>query len=433
MKVVSFPMAVVSTSFNSMNKFSPLICLLSILLTTCAESVFIPLAEKEPPVQKQCSSGERRRCYAGPSSTRGIGICKSGYQICNERGGWGTCKGQQKPKLESCVDQVDNNCNGFVNEGCCERWSRFKILPSPRQVNQVTFGPGGGILVAAASGFVIWNITKDFSFPLKSHHNGLSLFIPGGEVSFTADGKLLLLWRNIKNHEEMYLWNWKEEKVVKTVRLQKYVTAGVSALSPTGTKIVLSNDYDTLILDVNTGKVQYKFPGSRANTDIEFSPDESLLALSSFYENDSAVPALQTVLVWSLFSKKLLYSLSGYTNTVKSIAFHPGGRHLVGMSSSEIKLWGLRPKKLLYTIQVQAQQENLLHLGMNKTGTTMATTSGGAEGKVKLWDVATGRHLQTIETPIKGSINSVSFHPDGTLLAFVHNNMKEIRIWRCDK
>jgi uncharacterized protein (TIGR03382 family) len=71
------------------------------------------------PEGDQCVAGETRQCYTGRDNTRGRGICGLGTEEC-ENGRWtGTCKNQTLPDSEeTCGDGKDNDCNGFVDEGC---------------------------------------------------------------------------------------------------------------------------------------------------------------------------------------------------------------------------------------------------------------------------------------------------------------------------
>ena len=66
----------------------------------------------------QIDEGLSRDCYTGPPNTNGIGSCKGGTQTCNA-GEWGSCNGEVKPtNQEVCNNQLDDNCDGNVDEGC---------------------------------------------------------------------------------------------------------------------------------------------------------------------------------------------------------------------------------------------------------------------------------------------------------------------------
>jgi hypothetical protein len=63
-----------------------------------------------------CEANSRRRCYDGMESTRGLGECTDGEQIC-VAGVWGECQGAIIPKQQQCSGR-DDDCDGSVDEGC---------------------------------------------------------------------------------------------------------------------------------------------------------------------------------------------------------------------------------------------------------------------------------------------------------------------------
>lgn len=71
------------------------------------------------PNPSQCTNGDTRICYSGREGTQGKGSCEAGTETC-ERGRWnGSCTGEVLPETDdTCGDETDNNCNGFVDEGC---------------------------------------------------------------------------------------------------------------------------------------------------------------------------------------------------------------------------------------------------------------------------------------------------------------------------
>ncbi|MGB0589717.1 MAG: proprotein convertase P-domain-containing protein [Myxococcota bacterium] len=61
------------------------------------------------------ADGESFACYNGPSGTQNVGICHGGTRYC-ENSIPGDCIGQTLPATEKCGDNLDNDCDGAVNE-----------------------------------------------------------------------------------------------------------------------------------------------------------------------------------------------------------------------------------------------------------------------------------------------------------------------------
>ena len=55
-------------------------------------------------------------CYEGPEGTMAVGECRAGIRYCTDGGFDVPCDGQVLPTAEIC-DNLDNNCNGEVDEG----------------------------------------------------------------------------------------------------------------------------------------------------------------------------------------------------------------------------------------------------------------------------------------------------------------------------
>jgi hypothetical protein len=58
-----------------------------------------------------CPDGKTRTCGTD------VGICEFGIQVC-QGGGWGPCSVGDEPKDEICCNNLDDDCNGQVDEFC---------------------------------------------------------------------------------------------------------------------------------------------------------------------------------------------------------------------------------------------------------------------------------------------------------------------------
>ncbi|MFC1723828.1 putative metal-binding motif-containing protein, partial [Nanoarchaeota archaeon] len=59
-----------------------------------------------------CDVGTAQQC-----GTTDVGLCQYGLQQC-VAGSWGVCEGSVEPRGEGCGDNLDNDCDGEVDEDC---------------------------------------------------------------------------------------------------------------------------------------------------------------------------------------------------------------------------------------------------------------------------------------------------------------------------
>ena len=81
-----------------------------------------------------CKENDLKSCYTGPPATKGVGICKAGLQRC-QNSKWAACLNETLPTKEDCSDNLDNDCDGVVNNGC-----KHVNIISPSRPFPVNFG-----------------------------------------------------------------------------------------------------------------------------------------------------------------------------------------------------------------------------------------------------------------------------------------------------
>ena len=104
-----------------------------------------------------CNPGDTQACYTGSDGTKDVGPCHGGMQTCTSAGQWGDCAGEVTPSAEICGDNIDNDCNGKVdddvdNDGdgwttcqgdCCDSTA---VCSNPAGVNPGAYDtPGDGV------------------------------------------------------------------------------------------------------------------------------------------------------------------------------------------------------------------------------------------------------------------------------------------------
>ncbi len=148
---------------------------------------------------------------------------------------------------------------------------------------------------------------------------------------------------------------------------------------------------------------------------VAFDPAGQTLASGSF-DN--------TVKLWEWASGKLLRTIEAHQRTVMSVAFDPTGRTLAsGSGDRTVKLWDLANGKRLCTLK--GRNSSVLSLAFDPTGQTLA--SGGTDHTVKLWNRVSGTLLRTLKWH-KDLVRSVAFDPTGQTLASGSDD-KTVKLW----
>jgi WD40 repeat protein len=128
-------------------------------------------------------------------------------------------------------------------------------------------------------------------------------------------------------------------------------------------------------------------------------------------------------------------TFQGCTGSVKSVAFSPDGKTLVGgctftrwydqrgRSRGEIQLWDVVTGRECVTLPGHTSWVSCV--AFRPDGKTLASAS--LDQTIKLWDVATGQERATLKGHT-GWVDSVAFSPDGKTLASAdHDGV--VRLW----
>ncbi len=138
------------------------------------------------------------------------------------------------------------------------------------------------------------------------------------------------------------------------------------------------------------------------------------------------------VRLWDTQTGEMKQYLTGHRSLVIRVAFSPNGKFLAtggDQHDKQSRLWDLKTGKESLVIDTEA---TVLALVFSPDGRTIATGLG--DGRVVLWDVATGKAERTLEGAA-ASASGLHFSPDARLLAGyveVEKDGKrtgEVRLW----
>lgn len=187
------------------------------------------------------------------------------------------------------------------------------------------------------------------------------------------------------------------------------------------------------ILDAKTHKPRRKLAEIKgAVTDLAVSNDGKLLAAAG------GEPGVRgDAVVWNTQTWQAVANLQGHGDSLYAVAMSPDGNHLAtGGYDRDIKLWSISTVGRTFksvgdglknrpAMTLKGHNGPIHDLAFHPAGKLLASASG--DRTVKLWDVATGKRLDTLGQPEKDQY-AVAFTPDGkqVVAGGVDNR---IRVW----
>ena len=168
----------------------------------------------------------------------------------------------------------------------------------------------------------------------------------------------------------------------------------------------------------STPDIRPEVPVSSPVASVKFSPDGSVLAVGGYQDVRLIEPA----------SGKILATLSGHTDYVRSIAFSPDGKRIAAAGGApqlfgEIRIWDVQSHQLLKTMR--GHKDCIYSIAWSPDGKLIA--SGSYDRMVKLWDPETGSELRNLQDHID-AVFAVAFSPDGKRLASASQD-RTVKIW----
>ena len=198
---------------------------------------------------------------------------------------------------------------------------------------------------------------------------------------------------------------------------------GRIAYAPDGTRLAVGSSIGVWIYDIEKGKALDLFPMYGVSC-LAFSPDGKTLVSGSRRHN---------LVLWDLTTGEPLNTfIDEYQTGVNCVAFSPDGKTLAGGYDyyGRLRLWETATGKHIRLLSGMGGEEGgrlpFEHTGpvhdvtFSPDGKTLASAGYYDRGtEVRLWDIATGKHLRLLlsEDGEMDAVRSLAFSPDGRTLA----------------
>lgn len=272
------------------------------------------------------------------------------------------------------------------------------------EITAISFSPDGHQIASVGMDAVahIWDVATAQAALTLTHRTGVIT-----SAAWHPDGLTLALG---SGDTGIYLWRWTDAGgVLPRLRGHKGPVTGLAFLTDGQRLISCSHDHVIHIWEPETGAVHSSLQGhAEAIEGLALSADGRYLASAGGWES--------LVRVWDLDQGREIFTLTGHTGKVTSVAWAAQSPVIASGGWDEtIRLWQAAQGRPQGRLSIDDDKIHLVSsVAFGPQGTVLA--SGDWTGQVHLWDVSRKVHLAALSEHA-GHVRSVAFSPGGRWLA----------------
>ncbi len=325
------------------------------------------------------------------------------------------------------VASDDSGSVAFVDIGT-GRPIRRPLSVGSQIAGALDLSPDGRLLaVASYEGSVfLWDMKtgKPYGAPLTADTS------PVGDVAFSPDGRTL-----VSSHlRSAVVWNMSGEQAIGApLGGPTELTTDVS-FSGDGERLAAGRfDGDTVVYDTATRRPVQRIRGGSVVTAVAYHPDGRLIAVATidghvrFFDPKTGAAVRRPLDERNLPVWQVAFSPDG---ELLAVAVDRNGVNAFNAQQRQgvVQLWDVRSRRRVgRTIEPRAG--SVLSLAFSRDGTLLAT--GSYAGRLDLWDVASQDHRGKPMRVADDGLTSVAFDPGGRLVAG-GGAIGPVRVWRVD-
>jgi WD40 repeat protein len=285
------------------------------------------------------------------------------------------------------------------------------------EITAIAFSPNGKTLLAGSAqgddSVSLWDVAsgaRRLRLPIESGTH---------KVAYSPDGKRLAAVDGLFHGDGGVVHIWDAATGMKLGRLPVKGSVGGLCFSPTSKLVAIHTTKAVLVWGPGSApRVQTKHKGQ--GHAVTYSPDGKRIAGGVTYwrDPDRLEGATEVLHIWDAATGKLVHSLRGHEDDIRTLAFSPDGRWLASggwRDKNTVRLWDLDTGKELPALE--KRQGAAFALCFIEDGKVLLAADG--EGRARGWRLPGGkalRHLPVLEA-VPHHATAVAFSPDGKQLA----------------
>ncbi len=337
-------------------------------------------------------------------------------QTTNESGNTDTASitNETPPGNETATETASTTANVPFEE--------FELLTSMEvdflSIKAIAFAPDGKTFVTGGGIPRVWQVGGDEAlFEFEGLYPLTGTIVEAEALAFSPDGTTLAI---AGGDGKLHLFDFETRELNHTIEAHD---AGIVSVAFSGNgQLVATSGYDgkAIVWNSETGEqVSVCASGDERAMHVDLSPDGKTLASGG-----------ADALVWSAETGSKIGDLNlGEPRAllVRSAQFSPDGTQIATADATvdfenAAMIWSAESRELQNTFK---HELGVMSLGFSPDGTMLATAS--VDAMARIWRIADGTLLQTMEEEELGTVDIVAWMPDGKALAVVSEGT--IRFW----